>query len=65
MTDDEARAAFMRKTPVAFGGIVYQRITAIIYRLGADGLYMQIELLDKCGHSVTIAPPNRSAEVRK
>lgn len=62
MTDGEARAAFMRKTPVEFDGIAYQRITAIIYRLGADGLYMQAEILDKNGNSVSIVNASRIKE---
>lgn len=37
--------------------IVYKQITALIYRLNpyADGYTVSVELLDKCGRSVTVA----------
>lgn len=61
MTREELKAAFMEEAPVLSGGIEYQKITALIYRKerGGRGLIVQAELLDRGGHSVTIAVPER------
>lgn len=61
MTREELKAAFMEEAPVLSGGIEYQKITALIYRKerGGRGLNVQAELLDRGGHSVTIAAPER------
>ncbi len=61
MTREELKAAFMEEAPVLSGGIEYQKITALIYRKerGGRGLIVQAELLDRGGHSVTIAAPER------
>ena len=61
MTREELKAAFMEEAPVRSGGIEYQKITALIYRKesGGRGLIVQAELLDRGGHSVTIAAPDR------
>lgn len=61
MTREELKAAFMEEAPVLSGGIEYQKITALIYRKerGGCGLIVQAELLDRGGHSVTIAAPER------
>ena len=56
MTNEEAKQAFFSCVPVKWKGIVYARITAIIYRLDREGqLLVSAELQDKCGHSVTVA----------
>lgn len=46
------------ETPVEYKGIKYRCISAIIYRKGQHETKTDItlELSDKCGHSVTIAP---------
>lgn len=61
MTREELKAAFTEEAPVLSGGIEYQKITALIYRKerGGRGLIVQAELLDRGGHSVTIAAPER------
>lgn len=59
MTMEELKTAFFDQTPVASGGITYKCISALIYRRSKKGLVIQAELLDKCGHSVTIITPER------
>lgn len=61
MTREELKAAFMEEAPVLSGGIEHQKITALIYHKerGGRGLIVQAELLDRGGHSVTIAAPER------
>lgn len=51
MTVNELKRAFLDERPVAFGGITYQKITAVIYRKTPDGkgLHVQGELLDRNG----------------
>lgn len=63
MTNAEVKAAFMDGCPVSYSGIEYLEISALIYRRGPDGFYMQAELLDKNRNSVTIARPDRITEV--
>ena len=48
MTHDEAKAAFMEECPVVYGGVTYQRISALIYRKNhtGRGLRVQAELKD-------------------
>lgn len=61
MTVNELKRAFLDERPVAFGGITYQKITAVIYRKTPDktGLLVQGELLDKNGRAVMIAAAER------
>lgn len=59
MTEKETIAAFRGGGPVEYSGIRYINISALIYRRGPDGVYMQAELLDKNKNSVTIARPDR------
>lgn len=59
MTNEELKEAFLSGQPVESGGIVYSCISAIIYRKDKSGIYVTAELLDKCGHSVSIAEPAR------
>lgn len=57
MTNEEIKDALYAETPVEFNGIIYRRISAIIYRKGQNiKTNITVELLDKCEHSVTIAP---------
>lgn len=61
MTGEEIKKAMHDFSPVRYNGINYQRITAYIYRVvethkkGTFTTILQVELLDYCGHSVTIA----------
>lgn len=60
MTNEELRAALLSCEPVICNGIVYSRVSAVIYRRnGSGGIRLQAELLDKNANSVTIAAPDR------
>lgn len=61
MTVNELKCAFLDECPVTFGGITYQKITAVIYRKTPDGkrLHVQGELLDRNGRAVAIAAADR------
>ena len=61
MTRDELKAAFDEQCPVIHSGITYQRISALISRKepGKRRAFLQAELMDKTGRSVTIADPDR------
>ena len=59
MSVDEAKAAYYAETPVICRGIKYERISALIYRKPkGERPHMELELYDKCKHSVSIAPPD-------
>ena len=56
MTNDEAKTALIKRTPVTHNGIDYSYISAIIYRISADEeISISVELMDKTNRSVTIA----------
>lgn len=56
MTNDEAKTALFKRTPVVCNGIEYLCITAITYRVNTNGeLIISAELLDKNRRSVTNA----------
>jgi hypothetical protein len=60
MNNNELKEAFVARRPVVHNGIIYERISAIIYRLRPNGtIYTEAELMDKCGHSVSIVSPER------
>lgn len=60
MNNEDLRAALLSGEPVVCKGIVYSCVSAIIYRKNKKGgVYMQVELADKNGNSVTIVAPNR------
>lgn len=65
LTSDEIKEAMHTFAPVEFNGIVYDRITAYIYRVVKDrrtGRYtttLQVELADRCERSVVVAPANK------
>lgn len=64
MTGDEIKKAMHEFKPVRYDGINYKRITAYIYRVvqtrrGTYKSVLQLELLDYCEHSVTIAPAEK------
>jgi hypothetical protein len=63
MTIEQINETALKELPVVYEGITYQCITAIIKRKikpkdKTTWIY-QAELLDQCGHSVTIARPNK------
>lgn len=56
MTNDEAKEAFQKRTPVYYNGVRYLKINAIIYRYDPFGnLLVSAELLDRNENSVVIA----------
>ena len=59
MTNEELKKALFEETPVKFGGITYEKVTAIIYRKKENGVAVSAELLDRCKNSVTIAEAER------
>lgn len=61
MKGNEVKAAMMEQTPVVFNGIVYPKITAVIYRKAPDGVNVRVtlELLDKNRRAVVIAEAER------
>ena len=66
MDRDEYMAAFRMGAPVTFRGIRYRCISAVVCRrminksqsMDAPRIYMELELLDNCSHSVTLANPS-------
>jgi hypothetical protein len=56
MTNEEAKNALIKRTPITYNGIHYSYISAIIYRYDRNNnLLISAELTDKNKHSVTIA----------
>lgn len=56
MTNEEAKTALIKRTPVIFKNIEYSYISAILYRYDKnDNLIISVELTDKNKRSVTIA----------
>ncbi len=56
MTNEEAKTALIKRTPVTYNGIHYAYISAIIYRYDRNNnLLISAELIDRNRHSVTIA----------
>lgn len=65
MTIEEAKTAFYEEKPVVYDRILYNRISALIYRkIEGGGTYLALELEDKSKRSVTIALPDR-VELKK
>jgi len=59
MTNSEAKSAFLAQRPIVYNGIEYLYISGIIYRLSGGKVYIELEMMDKCLHSVTRAPVER------
>lgn len=61
VTAKELNALFDEQCPVIHRGITYQRVSAIIRRRDPDKprAFLQVELIDKTGRSVTIADPGK------
>jgi len=65
MSNEELRRAYQTNQSVEHKGIVFDRIGAIIYRKNKNGdTQISVELLDKSGHSVTIAEASRVTAVQ-
>lgn len=54
MTQEQAEKAMDRECEVECKGIVYKRIKSVIITKLNGSRHIQVEMLDKCGHSVTI-----------
>lgn len=66
MTSEELKSAFVAGTPVEHNGIIYKRISALIYRANEKNeLRVQVELEDKNTNSITIAESNQVKERRE
>ena len=66
MTNEEIKKAWIDKAPIHSNGTDYTKISALIYRLTENGeMYLTVELLDRCGNSVTIASPKNVELKRK
>jgi len=63
MSNEELKDALFRGCPVKYNGIVYLRVSAIIYRNCAGKLLLSAELLDRNQNSVTVVPPQKVQEV--
>ena len=65
MTVKEIDAAFDAQCPVVYRDITYKRISALIRRRDPDKprSFLQVELMDKTGRSVTIADPAKVERV--
>lgn len=63
MTHDELKEALLNRRPVvhtspSLGDLTYERVSAIIYRINdKNKIVVSAELVDKCGHSVSIVDP--------
>jgi len=65
MTNDQLKEALFSEKQVECNGILYKRISALIYRKNEKGgLRVQVELEDMKAHSVTIAEPSRVNEIK-
>lgn len=57
MIGEEAKQALIEQYPVISNGIEYLYVSAIVYRRDKNKrIAVTVELMDKCGHSVTYAP---------
>lgn len=57
MTSEEAKRALLERCPVVSDGIEYLYVDEVIYKLDKQGkLTVILQMLDKCGHSVSRAP---------
>ncbi len=65
MTNEEAKAAFLNKTPVESQGITYLCISALIYRIKDGKIVLTLELQDKSRNSVTIQSCERVSPAAK
>ena len=60
MTSEEAKTAFYSESRVEHDNMVYNRISALIYRkIEGSGVSLTLELEDKSKNSVTIAMPDK------
>ena len=57
MTHEEAKQAYLDMVPVWHNGIEYPYIYARKIQRNKNGKHiMLLELMDKCNHSITVAP---------
>lgn len=68
MTNEELKEALIWQWPVEYDGIKYKCITGIIYRRDLhkkERIGLQVELMSRKRHSVTIANPERVSLIKK
>lgn len=65
MTNEQAKLALEKEVPVLFNGVVYVKITGLIYRKGPIGFVASAEILDKTRNCTLIVPIDRLAEAGK
>ena len=63
-TSDEIKEAMRYGISVSYNGIIYKHINAYIYRIikerdGSRRAVMQVELADRYGNAVVIAPTDK------
>lgn len=59
MSSDDLKKALLGGAPVVHGGITYMCVSGIIYRVRDGKIVVSVELLDRSGRSVTIAPASK------
>ena len=59
MSNDDLKKALFSRAPVEYGGITYQCVNGVIYRVRDGKIAISAELLDRSGRSVTIAPASK------
>lgn len=57
--------AFKEESPVQYNGITYKNIVAIVYRKRKGRIVPQVELMDKTGHCIVVADPNKVSSLYK
>lgn len=57
MTNSRIKEALLSRCHVKFKGILYDYVSAIIYRCSDGKIEVTAELMDFNGHSITIADP--------
>ncbi len=67
MTKDEAKRAFVDGSSVTLAGTRYEYISALIYRKNerGDGVVLSLELYDRRGHAVAIAPVDKVEKTKE
>ena len=59
MNDNELREALQRKAQVEYDGVIFDRISAVIYRNIKGKLEISAEIMDENSHSVFIVDPKK------
>jgi hypothetical protein len=57
LTGEELKKAMFNREPVTHRGITYTHISALTYRMGEIGTFLQVELVDRNKNAVVLAAP--------